>query len=295
MPTGKRVIVNRCVKSAVSCRPWAESAAAAELLGGLVRLLLPDGDRPSPPPFAASLPPTVAERRASAGSRWRVRRPNRFWHDADTRLPYSSQLRPRIDAKNAGAIATPSLDYPAKRVGRKMAPRGATERGPEGRHTMQESSIPRAPFPTHICEIGSCGSSELWTCATAISALLGGGCHGQNFVRNSAASCVAAFAIGVVIAAARCSGRQGLGGGGKVPPGLRTGVQVKTGGRSLTILGCRREGVPGGCRGLGLGTPSPSDNARPREGVPGCGSWSGETGRAALPLLEALDTTGRRR
>ena len=101
---------------------------------------------------------------------------------------------------------------------------------------------------------------------------------------------MAAFPIGVVIAAARCSGRQGLGGGGKVPPGLRTGVQVKTGGRSLTILGCRREGVPGGCRGLGLGTPSPSDNARPREGVPGCGSWSGETGRAALPLLEALDT-----
>jgi hypothetical protein len=91
-----------------------------------------------------------------------VRRPNRFWHDADIRLPYSSQLRPRIDAKNAGAIATPSLDYPAKRVGRKMAPRGATERAPEGRHTMQESSIPRAPFPTHICEIGSCGSSELW-------------------------------------------------------------------------------------------------------------------------------------
>ena len=213
-----------------SCRPWAESAAAAELLGGLVRLLLPDGDRPSPPPVAASLPPTVAERRASAGSRWRVRRRNRFWHDADIRLPYSSQLRPRIDAKNAGAIATPSLDYPAKRVGRKMAPRGATERGPEGRHTMQQDSIPRAPFPTGICEIGSCGSSELWNLRDCNLSPPWGGCHGQNFVRNSAA-----FLRGRV-RHRRCDrGRKrvrlggGLAAGAKCPPACARGC--KTGGR----------------------------------------------------------------
>src|SRR5262245_34769368 len=66
----------------LSCRrPWAAAAG--------LRV-----DRPSPPQSVASPPPTVAEQRGSARSPCRVRRPNSFWHDADIRLPYSSQLRP---------------------------------------------------------------------------------------------------------------------------------------------------------------------------------------------------------
>lgn len=70
---------------------------------------------------------------------------------------------------------------------------------------MQQDSIPRAPFPTGICEIGSCGSSELWNlrdCGTAISALLGEAVIAKILYETLLLSCVAAFAIGVVIAAA---------------------------------------------------------------------------------------------
>ena len=192
-----------------SCRPWAESAAAAaaaELLDGLVRLLLPDGDRPSPPPFAASLPPTVAERRASAGSRWRVRRRNRFWHDADIRLPYSSQLRPRIDAKNAGAIAIPSLDYPTKRVAGKW-PR---EERPSGarRVVIQCSRVrsPARPFQLASVKLVPAAVPNCGTCGTAISALLGEAVMARILYETLLLSCVAAFAIGVVIAAASVFG-----------------------------------------------------------------------------------------
>src|SRR5713226_4355810 len=62
--------------------------------------------------------------------------------------------------------------------------------------------------------------------------------------------------------------RLGGAGGGGSAPGLRTGG-CKTGGAHspfLFLLVVARMSL--GCRGLGLGTPSPSDNARPREGVP---------------------------
>jgi hypothetical protein len=64
---------------------------------------------------------------------------------------------------------------------------------------MQQGSIPRAPFPTGICEIGSCGSSEL-------SALLGEAVMARILYETLLLSCVAAFAIGVVIAAASVFG-----------------------------------------------------------------------------------------
>ena len=55
------------------------------LLAGLVRLLA--CGHPSPRLFAASPPPIVAERRASAGSRWRVRRRNRWGADSRSKPP----------------------------------------------------------------------------------------------------------------------------------------------------------------------------------------------------------------
>jgi hypothetical protein len=63
---------------------------------------------------------------------------------------------------------------------------------------------------------------------------------------------------------------------------------------ALTHHSClSSRGCPWGCRGLGLGTPSLGDNARPREVFHG--SWSGETGRVALmALAEALDAHRRR-
>jgi hypothetical protein len=148
-----------------------------------------------------------------------------------------------------------------------MAPRGAIERGPEGRHTMQQGSIPRAPFPTGICEIGSCGSSELWNLRDCNLSPPWGGCHGQNFVRNSAA-----FLRGRV-RHRRCDrGRKrvrlggGLAAGAKCPPAC---ARVQDRG-ALTHHSClSSRGVCLGLSGVGLGTPSPSDNARPREGVPG--------------------------
>ena len=63
---------------------------------------------------------------------------------------------------------------------------------------MQQGSIPRAPFPTGICEIGSCGSSELWNLRD---------CNLTRILYETLLlSCVAAFAIGVVIAAASVFG-----------------------------------------------------------------------------------------
>ena len=79
----------RRLRRATPRRPLAGPAAVAGIWAGLV-WLLPEGDRPSPPPSAASPLTTVAERRASARSPWRVRRRNRFWHDADIRPPYAS-------------------------------------------------------------------------------------------------------------------------------------------------------------------------------------------------------------
>ena len=165
-----------------------------------------------------------------------MRRRNRFWHDADIRLPYSSQLRPRIDATNAGAIATPSLDYPAKRVAGNC-PARSDRAGPEGRHTMQQRSIPRAPFPTGICEIGSCGSSELWNLRDCNLSPPWGGCHRQNSVRNSAA-----FLRGRV-RHRRCDrGRKrvrlggGLAAGAKCPPACARGVQDRGGAHSPFLL-----------------------------------------------------------
>ena len=148
-----------------------------------------------------------------------------------------------------------------------MAPRGATERGPEGRHSMQQGSIPRAPFPTGICEIGSCGSSELWNLRDCNLSPPRGGCHGQNFVRNSAA-----FLRGRV-RHRRCDrGRKrvrlggGLAAGAKCPPACARGC--KTGGRSLTILACRREGCAWGCRGLGWAHPRPAITLGPARAFP---------------------------
>jgi hypothetical protein len=69
----------------LSCRPSVGLAAAVGRPAEFARPL--EGDRPSPPPFAASPPPTATERRASARSPWRMRRQNMIWHDADIRLP----------------------------------------------------------------------------------------------------------------------------------------------------------------------------------------------------------------
>ena len=71
---------------------------------------------------------------------------------------------------------------------------------------MQQGSIPRAPFPTGICEIGSCGSSELWNLRDCNSALLGEAVMARILYETLLLSCVAAFAIGVVIAAASVFG-----------------------------------------------------------------------------------------
>ena len=69
---------------------------------------------------------------------------------------------------------------------------------------MQQDSIPRAPFPTGICEIGSCGSSELWNLGG--TSLLGEAVMAKILYETLLLSCVAAFAIGVVIAAASVFG-----------------------------------------------------------------------------------------
>jgi hypothetical protein len=149
-----------------------------------------------------------------------------------------------------------------------MAPRGATERGPEGRHTMQQDSIPRAPFPTGICEIGSCGSSELWNLRDCN--LSPGGCHRQHFVRNSAA-----FLRGRV-RHRRCDRgrkrvrlRRGPGGGAKCPPACARGVQDRGGAHSpFLILACRREGVPGVVGGLGWAHPRSAITLSPARAFP---------------------------
>ena len=66
---------------------------------------------------------------------------------------------------------------------------------------MQQDSIPGAPFPTGIREIGSCELWNLRDCGTAISALLGEAVIAKILYETLLLSCVAAFAIGVVIAA----------------------------------------------------------------------------------------------
>jgi hypothetical protein len=214
-----------------------------------------------------------------------VRRRNRFWHDADIRLPYSSQLRPRIDATNAGAITTPSLDYPAKRVAGKW-PARSDRAGPGGSSVIQCSRIrsPARPFQLASVKLVPAAVPNCGTCGTAISALLGEAVIAKILYETLLLSCVAAFAIGVVIAAASaCSARRG------VPPGLRTGG-ARPGGAQLTILdSClSSRGCPWGCRGLGWAHPRSAITLSPARRSRFHGSWSGETGRAALALLEAL-------
>jgi hypothetical protein len=56
---------------------------------------------------------------------------------------------------------------------------------------------------------------------------------------------------------------------GAVPPAHAPG-SARPGALTHHSWSClSSRGCPWGCRGLGLGTPSRSDNARPREGVPG--------------------------
>jgi len=104
---------------------------------------------------------------------------------------------------------------------------------------MQQRSIPpRALSNWLICEIGSCGSSELWNlrdCGTAISALLREAVIAKILYETLLLSCVAAFALGVVIAAAsvfRLGG--GLAAGAKCPPACARGC--KTGGAHSPFL-----------------------------------------------------------